>query len=354
MAEKPSQERTEPPTPRKRRKARRQGTVARSTDLTSSLVIFAIAIFAPLLASGLAIGLLEMMHTGLRVQDPSSGVGDVLGHVWATAAPAIIGLVPIALIGIVVGVSVGFAQVGFVPTLEPMNPKFERINPIQGFKRLISRRALFEFGKTIAKLLLIGYIAWHEVTGNWDAMLNLSMLTLYEAVSWVGRLIASIFLKVAVAWIALGALDYWFQRRQVEKELMMTKDELKRDMRETETSPELRAEMHRRRRRLARQRMMSNVKHADVVITNPLEYAVALKYESKRTAAPVVLAKGRHLVAERIRKEARRHRVPLVPNPPLARSLFEQVEIGEAIPTTLFQAVAEILAFVFKQKGRRV
>ncbi len=354
MPEETAQERTEQPTPRKRRRARRRGTVARSADISSSLSLFAFALLAPLLGGVLSAGLFRTLYLGLMGSQSAGSHGDLIGHIVRTALPAFLALLPLMFLGFLVGTLSNFAQVGFYPSAEPLAPKWERLNPINGLRRLFSLRALFEFLKSAGKLTIIGGIVFYEIKNNWDTFLGLGFLTPPSALATLGRFIASTLLKVSLAWMVIALVDYLFQRKQVEKELMMSKEELKRELRETETSPELRAEMQRRRRRLARQRMMANVKHADVVVTNPVEYAVALKYEPKRFPAPVVLAKGQRLMAERIREEAKKHRIPIIANPPLARSLYEQVEVGEMIPTALYQAVAEVLAFVFRKRNRRV
>ncbi len=348
------QERTEQATPRKRKQAREKGTVARSQDLTSSIVLVMLAFMLPAMGAAIAGALMQSMKTGLSFSDLGLQTGDLLQSIWNIAKPAAVACIPLVLVSLVVGTAVSFIQVGFHPTMEPLAPKFERINPLSGFKRLFSRQAAFEFFKTLVKLFLIGFIAWRDVSSSWDGLINLGNLTAGQGAAWVASLVLGIILKIAIAWLVLGLVDYLFQRYTVNKQLMMTMDEVKREMKETETSPELRAEMHRRRQRLAKQRMMSNVKHADVVITNPTEYAVALKYDPKKSSAPLVLAKGRHLIAEKIRDEAKKHRVMIVPNPPLARSLYDEVEVGESIPSNLFQAVAEVLAYVFKLKGKKL
>lgn len=349
-----SQERTEQATPRRRQEARHKGTVARSIDLTSSMVLLSLSLFLPVLAVGLVGGLMEGLRASFEYTTPSIGLGDVLDHVYATAMPMFYGFLPMAFIALFVGVGVSFAQVGFHPSLEPLAPKFSRINPIEGFKRLFSKRAAFEFMKTLIKLFVIMYIAWHEVSSREDELFALSGLTPQQGIASVAHLCGAILLKVALAWLVLGVLDYFYQRWETEKSMKMTKDELRKELKEQEVSPELRMELHRRRQRLARARMMASVKQADVVITNPVEYAVALKYDPKKHPAPLCLAKGRHLIAEKIRDEAKKNRVPIVPNPPLARSLYDQVDIGETIPTALFQATAEVLAYVFKQKGKMI
>jgi flagellar biosynthetic protein FlhB len=349
-----SQERTEQATPRKRQRARRQGTVARSTDLTTAGVLLALAIGLPLTVGALGIGLVKSMQLGLSPSEATMNLTSLLDHVGRTVAPAAVALIPIMLLGVGAGVLTSLGQVGFHLSAEPLQPNLSRINPIQGFKRLLSRRSVFELIKTIAKVGAIGWLVWHDISTNWDELLALATLPPLAGVTWVGGFIANLIMKVALLWVVVGIADYMFQRRQVEKELMMTRDELKRELKETEFSPELRAELARRRRMLARARQMASVKKADVVITNPVEYAVALKYDQKKMVAPVVVAKGRHRIAERIREEAKKHRVPIVPNPPLARSLYREVEVGSAIPASLYQAVAEVLAVVFRAKrGRR-
>lgn len=348
-----TQERTERATPRKRQEARKKGTVARSVDLSSSFSLLLAAILLPIFGVGLALALKESVRAGLASPNSNFEIGAFANHVWVIVKPIIIAFIPFLLISLT-GVVVSFAQVGFHFSSEPLNPKFERINPVEGIKRLFSRRSLFDFFKTLGKFFIIGYITWHDITNNWSGLLSLTYLTPNQAIPWIGSVIVSLLLKIACAWLVLGVLDYIFIRYQVERELRMTREEFKREMREQELSPELRIEMQRRRQRLARARMMANIKHADVVITNPIEYAVALKYDSKRFPAPIVLAKGRLRMAERIREEAKKKHIPIVANPPLARSLYEQVEIGEMIPTALFQAVAEVLAYVFRAKNRRL
>jgi len=168
----------------------------------------------------------------------------------------------------------------------------------------------------------------------------------------VGTLLRSIVIKVAISWLVLAAIDYFFQRKQVDKQLKMTKEEIKQEMKQAETSPELKAAQHRRRRQLSKGRMMQSVKKADVIITNPTHYAIALSYDSDKHTAPVVVGKGVDILAAKIREVAAENRVPIVPNPPLARALYKQCEIGDPVPKDLFQPVAEVLAYVYKTLKR--
>jgi flagellar biosynthetic protein FlhB len=348
-----SQERTEQATPRKRQRVRREGTVAKSSDLTTAGVFLALAVGLPLAFGALAFGILQTMQYGLAPASRTLSLSALSEHFVKTVGPAGIALLPVMFLAVGAGVATSLAQVGFHLSAEPLAPKFQRINPIEGFKRLLSRRSLFELMKTLAKLGILAWIAWKHLSGSWDELLALATLPPLGAIAWLGGFLSSLLLKVAILWIVIGILDYMFQRRQVEREIMMTRDELKRELKETEFSPELRAELARRRRALARARQMASVKKADVVVTNPLEYAVALKYDEKKMAAPIVVAKGRHRMADRIREEAKKHRVPIIPNPPLARTLYKEVEVGSMIPPSLYQAVAEILAVVFRSRRRR-
>jgi flagellar biosynthetic protein FlhB len=185
------------------------------------------------------------------------------------------------------------------------------------------------------------------VQSRWNELLNLSALTPLGGVSVVGSILQAILLRVAVAWLALAAVDYWFQRKQTDKQLRMTKDEVRREFREMETSPELKAAMAQRRRKLSKNRVSQAIKEADVIITNPTHFAVALKYDREKMHAPQVVAKGVDYMALRIRQLAADERIPIVPNPPLARQLYKKCEIGDFVPRDMFQAVAEVLAYVY-------
>jgi flagellar biosynthesis protein FlhB len=195
---------------------------------------------------------------------------------------------------------------------------------------------------------LFMYVGWTAIQGSWPIIVNLSGTTAVQTLVAVGGIMKSIALRIAFLWLVLGALDYFFQRKQVDKQLRMSKEELKQEMKESETSPELRMAQMARRRRLSKGRMMDAVKTADVIVTNPTHFAVAIKYEPNKSHAPIVVAKGADFLAAKIREVAGDNRIPIVPNPPLARALYKQCEIGDYVPRELFQAVAEVLAFVYR------
>jgi flagellar biosynthesis protein FlhB len=267
---------------------------------------------------------------------------------WSMLGPSLPGLVIVMAVALLVGVTLNFAQVGFVLSAEPMNPNLSKINPLSGLKRLLSARSAFEGFKAIFKTTVFGIIAWTSVASSWPQLMALGWSAPLGAISSAGGLVHGIVLKIAIAWLILAVGDYLFQRKQTDKQLRMTKDELKREMKESETSPELKMAQMQRRRKMKRNSLMDALAKADVVITNPTHYAVAVQYEAGKQHAPVVVAKGVDHLAARIRELAKERKVPLVPNPPLARALYRKCEVGDFVPRDLFQPVAEVLAYVYK------
>jgi flagellar biosynthetic protein FlhB len=349
-----AQEKTEEATPRRRQEARRKGTVARSTDLTGALVLLALAIVLPSAFGIAGGGLVEGLNQGLARIPSTLDLPAAARFAWAVTGPAMAGLAMIAGVAMIVGVAVNFVQVGFVLSLQPMNPTYEKIDPLQGMKRLLSARSLFEGGKTVVKGLLFGGIAFHAIYTRWPDILSMGALEPLGAVAVLGSVLQTVLVRVGIAWLALAAVDYLFQRKQTEKQLLMSKQELRQEMKEQEGSPELKAAQSQRRRKLSRGRLADKVKGADVVVVNPTHYALAIQYDRSKMAAPVVVAKGTDYLAVRIRELAAEHRVPIVPNPPLARALYKRCEVGDPVPRELFQAVAEVLAYVYRTvKGVR-
>jgi flagellar biosynthetic protein FlhB len=347
MPESSAQERTEQATPRRRTEARRKGTVARSADLTSAVVIAALLFVLPYAAVSIGKAMMLGLQRGLggipRDVEPQT----IAAYFWSVLQPAALSMAPVILVAMFVGLGVNYAQVGFVVSSETLSPSLAKINPANGFKRLFSRVAAFEGLKTLVKSALFGYLAFSVVSANWDQLLNLSGMSATGSLAFVGGILQTILIRVAIAWLILAAVDYFFQRRQVEKQLMMTREELKHELKDMEQSPELRTVMAQRRRRLIKGRLASAIKGADVVVTNPQHYAVAIEYDPKKMHAPQVVAKGADYLALKIRELAADNKVPLVPNPPLARQLYKKCEVGDFVPRDLFQAVAEVLAFVY-------
>lgn len=252
---------------------------------------------------------------------------------------------------VVAALVANFAQVGFVLSGEMLSPSLNRLNPAQGIKRLFGFRSAFEGIKAAIKSFIFGYIAYQAIQSNLTRLYALTWLRIGPGLATIGEVAQTVLSRIIIAWIVLAAVDYFVQKKQVDKQLMMTKEELKQEAKESEQSPELRAAIAQRRRRLKR-RMMQAIKTADAIVTNPTHFAVAIRYEKGKDHAPVVVAKGVDLLAARIREEAAKHRVPVVPNPPLARALYRLCEVGDNVPRELFQPVAEVLAYVYKTLKR--
>ncbi len=347
MPNETAQERTEEATPRRRTEARRKGTVTRSQDVTSAAVMLGLLIVLPI--AGVDLGARMVLSTNQSLSNiPSDALpGSIAGYVWSALAPGLVGVAPILGVALVAGVVANFAQVGFVVSGVPLAPNLNRINPFTGMRRLFSAVACVEGLKACVKSALFGWIAYTAIRDHWPALMGLSGVPPLSALSILGSLLKTVFLRVTIAWLAIAALDYLFQRRQVEKQLRMTREELRQEMKEMEQSPELKGAMERRRRKLSKGRMAAAVKGADVVVTNPAHVAVAIEYDPKKMHAPQVVAKGAEYLALRMKELAAENRVPIVPNPPLARQLYKRCEVGDFVPRELFQAVAEVLAFVY-------
>ncbi|MBL8064543.1 MAG: EscU/YscU/HrcU family type III secretion system export apparatus switch protein, partial [Chthonomonadaceae bacterium] len=245
-------------------------------------------------------------------------------------------------------VASNFAQVGFVLSGEPLSPRLDKLNPLPGIKRMFSSKAAFDGVKSFAKMGLFGAIASAAMQERWDEIVRLSWAPPAQAAATVGTLVHSIIVRIAVIWLILAVIDYIFQRKQIDKQLMMTKDELRREMKEQEGSPEVKYAQSQRRRKLAKGGLASKIKQADVIVTNPTHFAVAIKYERNSLAAPMVLAKGVDYLALKMREVAKSEKIPIVENKPLARALYKHCEAGDFVPRHLFGPVAEVLAYVYQ------
>jgi flagellar biosynthetic protein FlhB len=355
MAEESFQERTEQATPKRREEARRQGQVAHSTELNSVAII---------LAGLLAVHFVgEALYRDLSLftaETLSQGYGITLSrdsfpvHLrrWAELAFTISW--PILLIISVAALAVNLAQVGFVFSSEALTPKLSRIDPAAGLGRLFSKRALVESLKGLFKIAIVGYISYREVMKRMADLATMSESGVGRIFYLMGDLTFQVGIRVALFLALLAVLDYLYQRWEFERSIRMSKQEIKEELRQTEGDPQVRARIRALQREAARKRMMAEVPKADVVITNPTHYAVALRYDAESMAAPTVVAKGQNLIAQKIRELAEEAGVPLVENPPLAQALYRAVDVGREIPEDLYRAVAEVLAYVFRLKRQKV
>jgi flagellar biosynthesis protein FlhB len=354
MPEESAGERTIPASPRKRQREREEGKVARSSDLNSAWTMLASLLGLWLLGPGVFRQMLLAMKrfladAGDAIVDPGT-VQWIAVDTILYAARAVLPLMTVLLIA---GVSINLLQVGLLYSPKAMQPKFNRLNPITGMRRFVSIRALVEFIKSLLKIIIVTYIVYTTMRGRWEDMMNLFFLTPVGITMAMAELIGIVWFRITLAMIVLGILDYAFQRYQHERDLMMTQHESREEHRQQEGDPRVRQRIRGLQRQMAMQRMMGDVPTADVIVTNPTRYAVALRYDAGSMQAPVVVAKGARLVAERIRSLAVEHSVPIVEKPELARMLYRQINVNEAVPEDLFRAVAEVLAYVY-QIDRRV
>lgn len=347
------EDKTEAATPRRRREARLEGQVARSAELSSALVLLACLLMLKLAGPGLASRLQGLIITSLTdfprqdlvVGDVTSKLVRILLEVGTAFAPLIIGVAVIGFAGSAI-------QVGLVVSGKALQAKGERLNPIPGIGRMFSRRAMVEVAKSVAKVSVIGYIVYSFLQDRYPEIASLAGTGYLTTCTEIGKLTWELLFRASLALLVIAGFDYAFQKTQLEKQLRMTKQEVKEDAKRTEGDPLIKSKIRQKQREMSQRRMMQEVPKADVVITNPTHYAVALRYDALRSTAPIVVAKGQRLIAQRIREIAESNNVPIVENVQLARALYASVDIGEEIPAELYQAVAEILAYVYRLSHR--
>jgi len=344
-------EKTEKATPRKRQEARKKGQVFRSTDLNSAILIitvFAVINFGfPYMLESLQ-GFTREYLVGRSIQDFTPQVAQtvLLESILVLARITI----PILAVAALAGIITNLLQVGFLFSTEPLGIKLERVNPVEGFKRIFSKRALVELVKSILKLTITAYIVYQVISQHIYLFPILMDMEVAQIVKNLLGLIFEMAMKIGIALLALGILDYLYQRWEHEQSLKMTKHEVKEEYKQMEGDPQIRARQKQKQRELAMRRMMAEVPKADVVITNPTHFAVALRYNPEQMDAPMVVAKGQDFIAQRIKELARESGVTVVENQELARNLYYICDLGDVIPENLYQAVAQVLAFVYRQK----
>jgi flagellar biosynthesis protein FlhB len=347
-------DRTEKATPKHRKRAREKGQVARSSDLGGSIVVVTgllmLSVIGPQVVDAGAATLRAMFAEIAQSGHATSAAG--LSDLMHTALSAmLLAVAPIAGACLAAGVVAGVAQVGFRPTAHVLKPDFRRINPASGLKNLVGPNAVFEALKTVAKLAVVGAVAALALLPGLTSLAADVGISPAGLGALSGRSALAVAQRAAFAYLLVGVVDYAWKRHRHEQQLMMTKQEVKDENRQYGISAEVRAAIRRRQMQAARARMMAAVPDADVVVTNPTHFAVALTYDGTRTA-PEVVAKGKDLIAAQIRRVAEEHGVPVISDPPLARALHASVEIGQVIPEELYAAVARVLAFVYRLAGR--
>jgi flagellar biosynthetic protein FlhB len=345
---------TEKATPKKKEEARKKGQVAKSADLNGATVLLA-GLFALAAAGGAIAGRLQDAMSGAlkQISDPGvvsqHGIGELLMGALTDTGLAV---APIAGACLVAGVAASVVQVGFKPSAKAAAPDPKRINPLSGLKQILGPNSLVEGAKSIVKVGVVGAIVAAALVPTLPQMGTMVGMTPHQLVGQLTSTIMGIAQRAAIAYLVIGLLDLVWQRHRHEKQLKMELQEVKEEQKQQALPAEVRMAMRRRQQSAARARMMAAVPEADVIVTNPTHFSVALKYDGSKTA-PEVVAKGQDLLALRIREIAREHGVPIVPDPPLARSLHKSVEVGRQIPEELFAGVAQVLAYVYRIAGRK-
>ncbi|MCX7922390.1 MAG: flagellar biosynthesis protein FlhB [Clostridia bacterium] len=348
---------TEKATPKKKQDARKKGQVLQSREISTAVVLIFLFIglrmFGGYMYTEIAVFTKKVLTEYPKVQDFFTF--NMLSVLFVEVVTVILKTTaPLFAIAILSGVIASYAQIGFLFTMETLGVKFNRINPLSGLKRIFSAHSLVELVKSIIKITVVSFIAYSYLKGEATKVFDFMNMEVYDSAVYIGTTSLNVGLRICVALIILGILDYGYQWWEYEKNLKMTKQEVKEEYKQVEGNPEIKSKIKQKQREISMRRMLQDVPKADVVITNPTHFAVAIKYDSEKSSAPIVLAKGQDYLALRIKEVAKENSIEIVENKPLARTLYATVEIGQAIPPDLYQAVAEILAFVYslKQKGR--
>ncbi|MDY6791190.1 MAG: flagellar biosynthesis protein FlhB [Thermodesulfobacteriota bacterium] len=353
MAEESFQEKTEQPTPKKIADARKKGTVAQSREIPSAIILLtSLGIFF-FSGSWMFSSLSDFMGGIFR----NIGTFKIYDITTASTLSTIILknvlsiILPFMLAVVVAGIMANILQIGFLFSPEAFSPKLSKFNPLKGIKKLFSLKSFVELIKSLIKITFVGGIAYLTIKMEIKTIPILMQMGIKDIVSFVGITSFKICLYVSMALIIMAVLDYIYQKYEHIKGLKMTKQEVKDENKQTEGDPKVKARIRSIQLEISRRRMMESVPEADVVITNPTHLAIALKFDAEKMIAPKIMAKGAGKIAERIREIADENHVPIVENKPLARTLFKIAEIGDYIPAELYQAVAEVLAYVYRLKG---
>lgn len=351
-------DKTEKATPKKLDDARKEGRVARSSDLINGfmllLMFFVLKLFGGIMANLFLDSFVKYYNKAsdisMEVFDVRQAVNlsnEIVLDIVIASLPVLIGSFVVALVGNIV-------QVGWKVTAKPLKPKLDRLNPIGGLKRMFSQEKVVELIKSILKVLAIALVAYNEVKDRWKFILNLYDFEFMQAVLNIFDIVLDVGIKISLIFVVIGLADFGYQKWKHLHDLRMSKQEVKDEMKQSEGDPQIKGQIRQKMREGARRRMMQDLPKADVVITNPTHFAVAVKYDKETAEAPYVLAKGADYVAANIKEIAKQNNIEIVENKPLARMLYYNVEIGDQIPPELYQMVAEVLAYVYSVKNKEI
>ncbi len=355
----PGGEKTEEPTGKKLNDARKEGQIAKSKEIANAFGILALFIILKVYVGTIGTRFIESFHVVygqipelVKMYNGNLSVASLQVLLRSMMLRLLTIIAPVLLIGVMVAVICDIVQVKWRPTTKPIKPKFSKLSPVKGFARIFSPNSLVELLKSLLKLVVIGYVVYSYLKGRVGQIFLLYDITLNQAIGLIGEIAIDLGIRIAMVYMVIAFLDFWYQKWKFRQDMKMTKQEVKDEYKNQEGDPQVKAKQKQRMREASMRRMMSQLPEADVVITNPTHYAVAVKYDPEKYDAPYVLAKGEDYLAQKIKDVAREHEIEIVENKPLARMLYANVEIGGLIPPELYQAVAEVLAFVYHLKGK--
>lgn len=355
----PGGEKTEPATAKKLDDARKEGNVAKSKDIVSAVALLTSFVVLKVTIGNIGTGLMGIYtsaYNGIALfANPDSdeiNYNSVMSIAKNMTIDGFKLVIPIFALMFIIAFVGDLVQVKWKITAKPLQPKGSKINPLKGFKRIFSMQSLVNFAKSIALVIIIFFMVFQTIKTKRGVLFNLYEISLLEALGVIGDLVFSLAIKICAVYLIVGVADFAYQKIKFKNDMMMTKQEVKDEFKDSEGDPKIKGQIRQRMRQASMRRMMQDLPNADVVITNPTHFAVALKYESGKNEAPVVLAKGEDYLAQKIKEKARENNIEIVENKPLARALYANVDVGQEIPEELYQAVAEVLAYVYGLKNK--
>ncbi len=359
FADGPGGEKTEPATQKKLSDARKKGQVAKSREIANAFGLLALFLLIKFWVGTMGTQFLELF-SGTYNKMPEMVVQwngflstkDIFDLLKDSVLRVMIILAPIFIVAFIVAFISDVWQVKWELSPEAMKPKFNKLNPISGFKRIFSVNSLVELVKSLLKIFLISYLCYNYVMNNKENLFLLYDIPLMQAIGLVADMVVSLGIRISLVYMVLAFADYAYQKLKFNKDMMMSKQEVKDEYKQQEGDPKVKGRIRQKMREVSQRRMMQSLPTADVVITNPTHYAVAIKYDPEVADAPIVLAKGADYLAAKIKEVAKENKIEIVENKPLARMLYANVDVGQVVPQELYQAVAEVLAFVYKLQGK--
>ena len=355
----PGGEKTEEPTAKKLEDARKEGQVAKSKEIANGLGLLALFLLLKIMVGSIGTSFLEsfsMVYNRIpvicKLNGGASPMGDISVLLRTVMLRLLIILLPVLLIGFAVAFVSDLFQVKWRPTSKPLQPKFSKLNPINGIKKIFSAQSLVELVKSVAKILLIALVTYSYIKKKSGLLYALYDMSMMQAVNLIGETVIELGIRISAIYMIIAGADFMYQKYKFKNDMKMTKQEVKEEYKNAEGDPEIKGKIKARMREASQRRMMQAIPKADVVITNPTHYAVAIRYDTEVAPAPIVVAKGSDYLAQKIKQIARENNVEIVEDKPLARMLFANVDVDKQIPPELYQAVAEILAMVYHAQGK--